>query len=122
VTETLLIVALIALAIYVLQHRLLGGTKVGANIVAEKINAGAAIIDVRSVEEFRDGAYPGARCIPLQELGRRLGEIPKDKPAVLYCASGARSAAAARLLRQQGYTDVVNAGGLADMPPARSPV
>jgi phage shock protein E len=35
---------------------------------------------------------------------------------VLYCASGARSGRAVQLLKQAGFTDVVNAGGLADMP------
>ena len=45
-----------------------------------------------------------------------MGEISKDKPVVVYCASGGRSATAARMLLQAGYTDVVNAGGLGDMP------
>ena len=87
-----------------------------ANIVLEKIKAGAAIVDVRDPEEFRDGAYPGSVNIPLSELKKRLSEIPKDKPVVLYCQSGARSAAAARLLKKAGYTEVINAGGLSDMP------
>lgn len=87
-----------------------------AGLVKQKIDAGATIIDVRTPEEFRDGAYPGARNIPVSNLGAHLGEIPKEKPVVLYCASGARSGAAARTLKQAGFTDVVNAGGLADMP------
>ena len=70
----------------------------------------------RESDEFRDGAYPGAKNIPLADLGRRLGEIPKDRPVVLYCASGARSSSAARAMKQAGYSDVINAGGLADMP------
>ena len=87
-----------------------------ASTVKEKIAAGATIVDVRTPGEFRDGAYPGAVNIPVQDLDRQMGEIPKDKPVVLYCASGARSAAAARALKQAGYPDVVNAGGLGDMP------
>ena len=43
-------------------------------------------------------------------------EIPRDRPVVLYCASGARSSAAARAMKQAGFADVLNAGGLADMP------
>jgi len=89
---------------------------VASSVVAEKIKAGAKVVDVRSPEEFRDGFYAGAINIPLQDLGRRMAEIPKDKPVVLYCASGARSAMAARVLKQAGYADVVNAGGLGDMP------
>ncbi len=85
--------------------------------IKEKIQAGARIIDVRSPGEFRDGSYPGAVNIPLATLPARMMELaPKDKPIVLYCASGARSGQAARILKQAGFTDVVNAGGLDDMP------
>jgi len=87
------------------------------SIVKDKIKAGAKIIDVRTAGEFADEAYPGALNIPLAGLAARLGELgPKDSPIVLYCASGARSAQAARLLKQEGFADVVNAGGLDDMP------
>lgn len=87
-----------------------------SSLVKQKIDAGATIIDVRTPEEFRDGAYPGAINIPVSNLGARIGEIPKGKPVVLYCASGARSASAARAMKQAGFADVVNAGGLGDMP------
>jgi phage shock protein E len=86
------------------------------SIVKQKIEAGATVVDVRSAEEFRDGGYPGAVNIPLDALASRLNELPKDKPVVLYCASGARSGVAARHLKRSGFTDVVNAGGLFDMP------
>ena len=83
----------------------------------DKLKAGAKVIDVRTPDEFADGAYPGAVNIPLAALGARIGELgPKESPIVLYCASGARSAQAARLLKQAGFADVVNAGGLDDMP------
>ncbi len=85
--------------------------------VKEKIKAGARIIDVRTPAEFMDGAYPGAINIPLAILPVRMNELePKDKPIVLYCASGARSGTAARLLMKAGFKDVINAGGLGDMP------
>jgi len=87
------------------------------NIVKEKITAGARIIDVRTPAEYKDGAYPGAVNIPLSVLSAKISELePRDKPIVLYCASGARSGQAARLLRRAGFTDVINAGGLDDMP------
>ena len=67
--------------------------------------------------EFADGAYKGAINIPLSVLPARMNELePKDKPIVLYCASGARSGQGARFLKQAGFNDVVNAGGLDDMP------
>jgi rhodanese-related sulfurtransferase len=83
--------------------------------VRDRIARGASVVDVRSAGEFGAGAFPGARNIPLQALSGRLGEIPRGRPVVVYCASGMRSAAAARLLRRQGY-DVVNGGGLREMP------
>jgi phage shock protein E len=113
--QTVLVVAGILTAAFLLP-RLLGARKMASGIVKQKIEAGAIIIDVRTPEEFRDGAYPGARNIPVSNLGTRLAEIPKDKPVVLYCASGARSASAARAMKQAGFVDVINAGGLADMP------
>ena len=85
--------------------------------IRDKIKAGAKIVDVRTPGEFADESYPGAVNIPLNILGAQLEALgPKDGPIVLYCASGARSAQAARLLKQEGFTDVVNAGGLEDMP------
>jgi phage shock protein E len=82
--------------------------------IKDKITAGAKIVDVRSPAEFADGAYPGAVNIPLPALPARMNELgPKDKP---YCASGARSGQAMRFLKQNGFADVVNAGGLDDMP------
>ncbi|MGO9308245.1 MAG: rhodanese-like domain-containing protein [Spirochaetia bacterium] len=87
------------------------------NTIREKIAAGARIVDVRSPAEFKDGAYPGAINIPLPLLPLRMKELePRSTPVVLYCASGARSGQAKRFLTQNGFTDVINAGGLDDMP------
>jgi len=112
-TVTYLVFAVIAI---IILKRLLGGGKVATSIVKQKLESGAVIVDVRTPDEFRDGAYPGAKNIPLSDLGSRMAEIPKDKPVVLYCASGARSGSAARAMKQAGYADVINAGGLGDMP------
>jgi phage shock protein E len=108
--------AVVAVAGWLIVRRFLKGGKVSQNVVVDLIKAGAQVVDVRSPEEFRDGSFPGAVNIPVGELGRRLAELKKDKAVVLYCASGARSGAAARLLKQAGYPEVVNAGGLGDMP------
>ncbi len=108
--------AIVLVMALLIMRQLLGGGKMPATTVLEKIKSGAKIVDVRSPEEFRDGAYPGAVNIPLPDLGQRMNEIPKDKPVVVYCLSGARSGAAARMLKKAGYTDVINAGGLGDMP------
>lgn len=85
----------------------------------EKIKSGALIVDVRSPEEFEEEHYPNALNIPVEETQRRMNEYgDKTKPIIVYCASGARSAYAARFLKANGYTDVINAGGLYDMPEA----
>ncbi|MCX8014119.1 MAG: rhodanese-like domain-containing protein, partial [Rectinema sp.] len=68
-------------------------------------------------EEFEEEHYPGARCIPVDQIAQHAETIgPKDKPVILYCASGARSAYAARILKMLGFQKVINAGGLYDMP------
>jgi phage shock protein E len=88
-----------------------------ANMIEEKIKAGAKIVDVRTEDEFEDGHFPGALNISVSEIQKRMNELgPKDKPIVLYCASGARSAMALRFLKASGFTDVINAGTLEDMP------
>ncbi|MBF5045339.1 rhodanese-like domain-containing protein [Aggregicoccus sp. 17bor-14] len=73
------------------------------------VEAGAALIDVRTPEEFREGHVPGARNIPVQELARRLAEVgPPGTPVVVYCRAGARAASAAELLQRAGYPEVLN--------------
>lgn len=109
-------VAVLALAGLFVLSRLMGGKRMSPTALKERIASGALVLDVRSPAEFRSGAHPGAHNIPVQELGRRLGELNREKPIVVYCASGARSAAAVSLLKQAGFTDVVNAGGLMHMP------
>ncbi len=74
------------------------------------------VVDVRTTEEFRGGAYPNAVNIPLDELAARMDELgSKDREITLYCASGARSAYAQRYLQQMGFTKVSNGGGLMHM-------
>ena len=74
------------------------------------------VVDVRTEEEFLDGAYPGAINIPLDEFGQRIDELgSKSRDITLYCASGARSAYAQRYLQQIGFTNVKNGGGLMHM-------
>ena len=76
--------------------------------IAEHIKAGAKIADVRTPEEFKGGAYPNAVNIPLAALPARMNELPKDKPIVVYCHSGGRSSQAERLLKQSGFSRLVD--------------
>lgn len=70
------------------------------------------LLDVRTGGEFQSGHLAGAANIPVEELSRRLAELPTDMPIVLYCRSGNRSAAAARILREAGYQNVYDLGGI----------
>jgi rhodanese-related sulfurtransferase len=77
---------------------------------------GPLILDVRTPGEFQMGAYPGAVNVGLDELIDRVDEFgSKDREIVVYCASGARSSYAQRLLEQAGFTNVRNGGGLHQM-------
>lgn len=71
---------------------------------------GATLVDVRSMAEFAQASAPGTLNIPLQELGARLAEIPRNTPVVLACASGTRSGMAKMLLKKHGYAKVYNLG------------
>ena len=82
----------------------------------EQYNAtpGAVLLDVRTPQEYAQGHIPGSKNIPLQTLHDAEGAIQdKGTPLYVYCQSGARSSQAASLLRQMGYTNVTNIGGIA---------
>lgn len=85
--------------------------------VKEMIEAGAKIIDVRTAEEVAQAKYSNSIHIPLDSFAAEIDDLgEKDAPFVLYCASGGRSEQAKMMMEQEGYTNVINAGGLADMP------
>lgn len=69
----------------------------------------AQIVDVRTPGEFAAGHAPDSLNIPLDQLEARVGELAKDRPVVLCCATGARSGLATQWLRAMGY-DATNAG------------
>lgn len=75
------------------------------------VASGATLLDVRSREEYDARHIEGAVVIPVDELGSRLAEVPRDRPVVVYCQSGNRSARAARLLAEAGY-EVHDLGGI----------
>jgi rhodanese-related sulfurtransferase len=72
----------------------------------EKARRGEIVIlDVRPEEEFLASHLPFARCMPLAELRRRLKELPKGKPVVVYCRGPfcLMAGEAVELLRKKGY-------------------
>ena len=74
------------------------------------------LLDVRTEEEFADGHIAGAILIPISELQDRVPkEIPdRDMRILIYCRSGRRSAEAAQILAELGYTRVYDFGGILD--------
>lgn len=74
---------------------------------------GALLLDVREAEEFAAIHAPHAALLPLSELSTRLKEIEayKNKPIAVMCRSGRRSARAAALLQEAGFTQVSNVEG-----------
>ncbi len=66
------------------------------------------LLDVRTPAEFSQGRIPGAVLIPVNEVERRIGEIPRNRPVVVYCAVGSRSGFVAGFLSQKGYREVYN--------------
>jgi len=72
------------------------------------------ILDVRTPEEFSEGHIEGAILIPVDELEGRLDELPLDKPIITYCKSGGRSATAAGILVENGFSEVYDMGGITD--------
>lgn len=76
-----------------------------------------AVVDVRSKLEFWLGHLPGAVCVPVDQLPHGLTQLPgvtTQSRILVYCASGARSAAAASALRAAGYKRVTDGGGIGE--------
>jgi rhodanese-related sulfurtransferase len=75
----------------------------------------AIILDVRETEEFAKGHLLEARNVPAAKLKDRMGEIDKfkERPLIICCASGVRSASTCGELKKQGFTRLYNlAGGI----------
>lgn len=72
---------------------------------------GDFLLDVRSTDEFAAGHVARAVCVPLPDLERRLGEIPADRPVLVMCEAGGRSAMAAERLRAWGRDNVTDVEG-----------
>ncbi len=87
---------------------------ISPNQLNEKIESGKdfILLDVRTPAEHAQQAIPGSHLIPLQELGHRMGDLPKDKEIVVYCRVGNRSAAASSFLARHGYSVKNLEGGI----------
>jgi rhodanese-related sulfurtransferase len=90
-----------------------GGEAVGPMDAVRLMNQGALLLDVRSQAEFDSGHIRDARHLPQEQVGGAAETLKKYKEKVIVacCESGMRSGAAARVLRTQGFTKVVNLRG-----------
>jgi len=73
--------------------------------------AATAVLDVREHWEYRQGRVPGVIHIPLGELARRVGELPRDRRIVVICEHGSRSLTAADFLAAHGFRETASVAG-----------
>jgi rhodanese-related sulfurtransferase/rubrerythrin len=69
------------------------------------------LIDVRQPAEYRASHLPGARLMPVADLGESSRDLDPDKPTLVYCAIGGRSRVAAQMLAGKGFSKVINMSG-----------
>ena len=107
-------------------NRIRGIKEVDCVAATQLINhKNALVLDVREESEYKAGHVLNSKLVPLGKLNERIGEMEKyrDKPVVVVCRSGARSANACALLGKQGYAEVYNlAGGMMAWQKANLPV
>ena len=78
--------------------------------IKQLLSQGGQLIDVRSHYEYSAGALNGAIHMPHNQLHYHVDSISKDKPVLLYCRSGQRSAFAKQILQMMGFDNVYNIG------------
>ena len=69
------------------------------------------LLDVRTLGEYQQARLEGARLIPIDQFAKRLGEVPKNRPILVYCAVGSRSAQVVNYLARKGYPEIYNLYG-----------
>lgn len=80
-------------------------------------NSEAIVLDVRTQEEFDQSHIPGAVCLPNEFIAADMPfPFGKDTELLLYCRSGNRSAEATKKLRDLGFSNVFDFGGMQDWP------
>ena len=85
-------------------------------VIQSKIKDGAQLLDVRTAEEFDSGHFAGAINLDVEDIiAGKLPDAAKDAQLYVYCRSGNRSAQAVSLLKQAGFTNITDLGGLTDV-------
>lgn len=107
----IIVIALLALFVYTRFKPARGLKTLKAGDFQQELSKNPVLVDVREPAEYKAGFISGARNIPLSQLSKRVNEIPKDEPVLLYCRSGIRSKSAARVLLKNGYTNLAHLQG-----------
>lgn len=90
-------------------------TELDVDSLKQRLDAGedVFVLDVRRPEELeQEGLIEGSVNIPIDDLEARMAEVPKDKPLAIYCHAGGRASRAASVLRENGYTEPIEYGGI----------
>ncbi len=100
-----------ALAEWAERGEVVASRQVVPEDVAARMSAGAILVDVRTLAEWRSGHVAGSLHIPLGRLVSQMADKPRTQSVVLVCESGSRSAIGASLLAAAGFEDVTNLTG-----------
>ena len=95
---------------------------IGANAAARNVTPQEAfnlvsqrsdlfLLDVRTLGEYQQVRLENARLVPIDQFVKRLSEVPKDRPLLVYCAVGSRSAQVVNYLTRKGYPEIYNLTG-----------
>ena len=90
-------------------------TEMNVDSLKQRLDAGEDlfVLDVRRPQELeQEGMIEGSVNIPIDDLESRMAEVPKDKPLAIYCQAGGRASRAAAVLRENGYTEPIEYGGI----------
>lgn len=80
------------------------------------------VIDVRTKNEFDSGHIQGAKHIPLNDLDKKISQLPKEREILCVCHSGVRSSMAAGRLHRAGYKVINMRGGMLGWEKANLPI
>ena len=91
--------------------------RLSASEFADRVTKDDVVIDVRTDAEFEQAHLEGARQVNLQapDFQQQIDALDRDQTYYLYCRSGGRSGKAVGMMRQMGFADVHNVGGLKDL-------
>ena len=105
------------------------GTAEGAGVrtvsasEAVKVLGSRVVIDVRGPDEVAEGAIVGATVLDFNagEFQAKIGDYDRNAAYLVYCRSGNRSGQAVAIMKELGFTDVIDAGAYSDLAAAGAP-